>query len=37
MNPVKSASSPITYFVSNTGQAEWLLFIHWIYTIKTDG
>ena len=28
MKPVKSASSPITYFVSNTGQAEWILFIH---------
>ncbi len=28
MKPVKSANSPITYFVSRTGQAEWILFIH---------
>ena len=28
MTPIKSADSPITYFVSRTGQAEWILFIH---------
>ena len=28
MKPVKLANSPITYFVSRTGQAEWILFIH---------
>ncbi|MCI8861643.1 MAG: alpha/beta hydrolase [Lachnospiraceae bacterium] len=28
MKPIKSANSPITYFVSRTGQAEWILFIH---------
>ncbi len=28
MKPIKSADSPITYFVSRSGQAEWLLFIH---------
>jgi 3-oxoadipate enol-lactonase len=28
MKPVKSANSPITYFVSRTEQAEWILFIH---------
>ncbi len=28
MKPTKLANSPITYFVSKTGQAEWLLFIH---------
>ncbi len=28
MKPIKSANSPITYFVNRTGQAEWILFIH---------
>ena len=28
MKPVKLANSPITYFVSRTKQAEWILFIH---------
>lgn len=28
MKQVKSANSPITYYVSRTGQAEWILFIH---------
>ncbi|MCI9589799.1 MAG: alpha/beta hydrolase [Lachnospiraceae bacterium] len=28
MKPIKSANSPITYFVSRTGQAQWILFIH---------
>ncbi len=28
MKPIKSVNSPITYFVSRTGQAEWILFIH---------
>ncbi len=28
MKPIKSANSPITYFVSRTGQAGWILFIH---------
>lgn len=28
MKPVKLANSPITYFVSRTKQAEWVLFIH---------
>lgn len=28
MKSVKSSNSPITYFVSRTGQAEWILFIH---------
>lgn len=28
MKTIKSANSPITYFVSNTGQAQWILFIH---------
>ncbi len=28
MKSIKSATSPITYFVSRTGQAEWILFIH---------
>lgn len=28
MKPIKSADSPITYFYSRTGQAEWILFIH---------
>ena len=26
MKPIKSANSPITYFVSRTGQAQWILF-----------
>ena len=28
MKPIKLANSPITYFVSRSEQAEWLLFIH---------
>ena len=28
MKPIKSANSPITYFISRTGQTEWILFIH---------
>ena len=28
MKPTKLPHSPITYFVSRTGQAEWVLFIH---------
>ena len=28
MKPIKLANSPITYFISRTGQAEWILFIH---------
>lgn len=28
MEPITLANSPITYFVSRTGQAEWVLFIH---------
>ena len=28
MKPIKLAHSPITYFISRTGQAEWILFIH---------
>ncbi len=28
MKPIKLANSPITYFVSRAGQAEWVLFIH---------
>ncbi len=28
MTPIKLAHSPITYFVSRAGQAEWVLFIH---------
>lgn len=28
MKPIKLANSPITYFVSRTGQSEWILFIH---------
>ncbi len=28
MKPIKLANSPITYFVSRTKQAEWILFIH---------
>ncbi len=28
MTPIKLANSPITYFVSRAGQAEWILFIH---------
>ncbi|MCR2051017.1 alpha/beta hydrolase [Acetatifactor muris] len=28
MKQIKSANSPITYFVSRTGQVEWILFIH---------
>mgnify|MGYP002508196086 CR=1 FL=1 len=28
MKPIKLANSPITYFVSRVGQAEWVLFIH---------
>ncbi len=28
MKQKKSAGSPVTYFVSRTGQAEWILFIH---------
>ncbi len=28
MKPMKLENSPITYFVSNTRQAEWILFIH---------
>lgn len=28
MKPIKLANSPIAYFVSRTGQAEWILFIH---------
>ena len=28
MKPIKLANSPITYYISRTGQAEWILFIH---------
>lgn len=28
MKPIRSAHSPITYFVSRSEQAEWILFIH---------
>ena len=28
MEPITLANSPITYFVSRTGQAEWVLFLH---------
>ena len=28
MKPIKLPNSPVTYFISRTGQAEWILFIH---------
>ena len=27
MEPITLANSPITYFISRTGQAEWVLFL----------